>query len=148
MLANIPVDEAYLEKRVGEFRAKQGRVSRDTSYDEGFISTLIDSRRARAREITRLLDYWLCIHGLTFGAFRAGQACEEPLEEGTCDVGKEHADGMAADRLAERKALAKQAGKCSCFVVVVREQGEMCEHELAAQELEGAADLTPPMEEG
>lgn len=142
MLANIPVDEAYLEKQIGRFRDQQGQPGRDKDYDEGLISTLADSRRFKQREITRMLDYWLCIHGLTFGAFRAGQACEEPVEEGTCDVGKEHADGMAADRRRERAALAKQAGKCSCFVVVVREKGEMCDHELAAQELEGAADLT------
>ncbi len=142
------VDEAALTRRIGEFQSKRESVLRDTTYDTGLISTLIDSRRLLQQEYERLLDYWLCIHGLTFGAFRAGQACEEPLEEGTCDVGKEHAEGMAADKLAGQTALAKQVGECSCFVIVPREQGEMCEHELAAQELEGAADLTPPMEEG
>ncbi len=148
MPVNTPVDEAYLEKQIGRFRDQQGRPGRDTDYDEGLISALVDSRRVKQREITRMLDYWLCIHGLTFGAFRAGQACGEPLEEGTCDVGKEHADGMTAAQAVERAALAKQVGKCSCFVVVVREQGEMCDHELAAQELEGAADLTQPGQGG
>ncbi len=144
----MSVDEGALARRIGKFQQQQGSVLRDTTYDTGLISTLIDSRREKQNEITRMEDYWLCIHGLTFWGFMKGYACEEPLEEGTCDVGKEHAEGMAADRLAERKALAERVGKCSCFVVVVREQGEMCEHELAAQELEGAADLTQPGQGG
>lgn len=152
MLANIPVDESALEKRVGEFRAQQGRVSRDTTYDEGFISTLIDSRRAQDREITRMRDYWLCIHGLTFSGFMDGYACGEPLEEGTCDVGKEHASGVAADKLAVCKWMAAKAGRCTCFAMILREQGEMCDHELALQELEDgddpAADLTQPGQGG
>ena len=142
------VDEAGLNKRVGKFQQQQGSVLRDTTYDTGLIRTLIDSRRSLQQEYERLLDYWLCIRGLTFAQFRLGHYCEETLEEGTCDVGKEHAEGMAADKQAERVALAKQVGTCSCFVVVVREQGEMCEHELAAQELEGAADLTQPGQGG
>lgn len=148
MLAHIPVDERDLEKRIGKFRLRRSRAPgwRDTTYDESFISMLIDSRRVRDREITRMRDYWLCIHGLTFRGFMDGYACKDTLEEGTCDVGKEHAEGMAADKLIEIKWLAKKAGECSCFVVVVREQGEMCEHELALQELERAGkeavDLT------
>ncbi len=142
------VDEAGLNKRVGKFQQQQGSVLRDTTYDTGLLRALIVGVRSLQQEYGRLLDYWLCIHGLTFAQFRLGHYCEETLEEGTCDVGKEHAEGMAADKQAERVALAKQVGTCSCFVVLPREQGEDCEHELAAQELEGAADLTRPGQGG
>lgn len=89
-----PVDEKTLASRIENFLQHRGSVLRDKTYDEGFISTLIDSRGALQKEYGRLLDYWLCIHGLTFAQFRMGLACQE---EG-CDVGEEHVLGIAAER--------------------------------------------------
>ncbi len=101
-----PVDEKTLASRIENFLQHRESVLRDTTYDTGLISTLIDSRRSLQKEYGRLLDYWLCIDGLTFSQFRLGLSCQE---EG-CDVGKEHALGIAADR-AEAAADLTQPGQ-------------------------------------
>lgn len=90
----MPVDGQINEKQLAHWIEEFRRRTMPASAWEGFVGALIDSRRSLQQEYGRLLDYWLCIHGLTVSQFRMGVACQE---EG-CDVGKEHALGIAAKR--------------------------------------------------
>lgn len=68
----------------------------DDSGDEwlcGGKPSLLDKMTELHKAHERVLDYWLCVDGMTVGDFMAGIICPD------CGMGKEHAEAMKVDIL-------------------------------------------------